>query len=101
MKQKLTSVLLITLLLVATAAASFGVERVIVPDMNFVGTTIELSLADAVKIMQTEGSAAENALLNKNADEAVAKGYAESAQSISDLINQLNSIPGEIGRAHV
>lgn len=94
MKQKLTSVLLIALLMVATAAASFGVERLIVPDMTFGGATIELSLADAVKIMQTEGSAAENALLNKSADESVAKGYAESARSISDLIDQLNSIPG-------
>ena len=94
MKQKVTSVLLITLLLVVTAAASFGVERVIVPDMTFGGATIELSLAGAVKIMQTEGSAAENALLNKNADESVAKGYAESARSISDLIDQLNSIQG-------
>ena len=33
-------------------------------------------------------------MLFRSADEAVAKGYAESAQSISDLINQLNSIPG-------
>jgi outer membrane protein TolC len=91
MKQKLTSVLLIALLAVATAAASFGVERVIVPDMTFGGATIELSLADAVKIMQTEGSAAENALLNKSADESVAKGYAESARSISEMLDKLDA----------
>lgn len=91
MKKKITSALLIAVLLLATAALSFGVERAIVPDNEFVGEPIALSLADAVRIMQTEGSAAENALLNKASDEAVAKGYSESASSLSEMLRDIDA----------
>ena len=59
------------------------------PDMNFVGDPIDLSLVKAVEIMQTTGSRAEAAELNKAADEAVARGYKESAKSISDFLNAI------------
>lgn len=87
--------LVMTLLLVSTiggALAIFASERAIVPDMNFVGETIELSLADAIEIMKTKGSRAETALLNKAADEAVAKGHTESAQSMADYMNKLEQV---------
>lgn len=92
MKRKiLQSILLIAVILVASLA-TFGIERAIVPDMNFVGEAIKLSLGDAVKIMQTTGSRAETATLNKAADEAVAKGHKESVQSISELLNKLSGL---------
>lgn len=91
MKRKIIQVLLIVVILVAGLTA-FGIDRVIVPDMNFVGKAVNLSLEDAVKIMQTTGSRAETATLNKAADEAVAKGYKESVQNISELLNRLSSL---------
>lgn len=86
MKKKATSILLILMLVIGTAATAFAVERLIVPDMTFGGDTITLSLDEAVKIMQTTGSSAETATINKTSDEAVAKGYTESADSLSDML---------------
>lgn len=86
MKRKTTSVLLIVLLLLATAVIVYGVDRLIVPDMTFGGDEIKLSLVDAIKIMKTTGSSAEAAAINKTSDEAVAKGYSESAESLSDML---------------
>jgi hypothetical protein len=86
MKKKAASILLILMLVIGTAATAFAVERLIVPDMTFGGDAITLSLDEAVNIMQTTGSSAETAALNKTSDEAVAKGYSESADSLSDML---------------
>lgn len=90
MEKRLISIMLSALLVLGAGAAVYGIDRVIVPDMSFGGdTTIELSLEEAVKIMQTEGSKAETAKIHRSSDEAVAKGYKESASSISELMDSL------------
>lgn len=53
--------------------------------------TKKLSLAEAVKIMQTTGSSAETALLHKEADVAVSKGYSETVQKINKAENSLDA----------
>jgi hypothetical protein len=85
MKRRVLLILVAAVIVTAGAAAS-AVERAIVPDMNFVGERISLTLDEAIDIMQTAGSMAEAAKLNKAADEALAKGYSESAQSMSDML---------------
>lgn len=89
MKKRIISIMLSALLIMGAAAAVYGIDRIIVPDMTFGGDEIKLSLDDAIKIMQTEGSSAESAKLNKSSDEAVARGYKESASSISDLLDAI------------
>jgi len=81
MRKRILSVLLAGMMVLGAGAVAFSVERAIVPDMNFIGDSISLSLDQAVKIMQTEGSRAETAALNKASDEAIAKGHKESAQT--------------------
>ncbi len=51
---------------------------------------ISLSLVEAVKIMQTTGTRAETANLNKQTDIALAKGYGETAKSISKVLDGLD-----------
>lgn len=59
---------------------------------------INLSLKDAVKIMQTTGTRAETAELNKKSDTALAKGYGETVKTIAkvldglDLLDKYNSM---------
>ena len=96
MKKKATSILLILLLLLGTAVTAYGVDKLIVPDMTFGGDTIKLSLDDAVKIMQTTGSSAKTAAINKTSDEAVAKGYSESSDSISSMLDAIGAAGGSI-----
>ncbi len=94
MRKRIISLILIAVLLLGVCAVAYGIERYIVPDMTFGGDTIELSLEEAIEIMKTEGSRAETAELNKLSDDAIAKGYAESAKSISDLLEKLSYIGG-------
>ena len=89
MRKRILSVLLAGMMVLGAGAVAFSVERAIVPDMNFIGDSISLSLDQAVKIMQTEGSRAETAALNKASDEAIAKGHKESAQSISNFLKEM------------
>ena len=58
--------------------------------MTFSGETTKLSLDQAVEQMQTVGSDAETALLNKKSDEAVAKGFKEDIANYkeSDMTGQ-------------
>lgn len=91
MKKRILSVLLISLIVLGAGTAAFSVERAIVPDMNFTGEPISLSLDQAIENMQTKGSRAETAALNKASDEAVAKGHKESAQSISDFLKAVDA----------
>ena len=51
---------------------------------------INLSLKDAVKIMQTTGIRAETAELNKKTDIALATGYGETVRSISKVLDGLD-----------
>ncbi len=92
MKRKFLTALLAVIIIVSGVLAISADERAIVPDMNFVGEPVELSLEEAVKIMQTKGSRAETALLNKAADEAVAKGHTESVQSMADYFRKLEEV---------
>ncbi len=96
MRKRIFSVLLAGIMFLSAGAVAFSVERAIVPDMNFVGDTISLSLDQAIEIMQTTGNRAETARLNKASDEAIAKGHKESAQSISDYLKQMKDIPGGV-----
>lgn len=91
MKKRILSVLLAVLVVLGAGTAAFSVERAIVPDMNFTGEPISLSLDQAIENMQTKGSRAETAALNKASDEAVAKGHKESAQSISDFLKAVDA----------
>ncbi len=97
MKKRILLMLLAIMVVLGAGAVAFSVERAIVPDMNFVGDTISLSLDQAIKIMQTEGSRAETAALNKASDEAIAKGHKESAQSISDYFKSLDKMREDYG----
>ncbi len=92
MRKRIAAALTAGLILVTAGAVVFSTETAIVPDMNFVGSPIELTLEKAVEIMQTEGSRAEAAALNKAADEAIAKGYKESAQSMADYFRSLDQL---------
>lgn len=53
---------------------------------------VNLSLKDAIKIMQTTGTRAETAALNKQSDTAIALGYAESVQTIRDTLDSLDNL---------
>lgn len=55
-------------------------------------TVIKLSLKDAVKIMQTTGTRAETAELNKKADQAIALGYGDSIYAINRALDKLSFI---------
>lgn len=91
MKKIAIAMLVTALLLLGTVATAFAAEQV-VSDMTFGGNAVQLSLDQAVQIMQTKGRRAESATLNKKADEAVAKGYEESADSISKLLKKLDAM---------
>lgn len=100
-KNKLLPILLTTLLLFGAGAVVFAAGRVIVPDMTFGGDVQKLSLEQAVEIMQTKGNRAETADLNKKSDEAVAKGYAENAESIRDLLEKLDIMRNDPGSSSI
>ena len=55
----------------------------------------QLSLEDAVEIMQTEGMQAETARLARESDKAIAQGYKETASSISDALDIMDLLPLE------
>ena len=51
---------------------------------------ITLSLKDAVKIMQTTGTRAETAELNKKSDTSLARGYGEKVKTIAKVLDGLD-----------
>jgi len=53
---------------------------------------VALSLKDAVKTMQTIGTRAETAELNKKSDQALAAGYSETVHTINETLNSLKLI---------
>lgn len=89
MKKRVMPIILSAVIILSAGAIAFGDERAIVPDMNFIGEPVKLSLDQAVQIMQTSGNRAETAALNKAADEAIARGYKESVQSIAEYIEKV------------
>jgi hypothetical protein len=55
-------------------------------------SAINLSIKEAVKIMQTTGTRAETAELNKKSDTALAKGYGENVRKISKVLEGLDKL---------
>lgn len=98
MKKQIICMALSASLVMAGGAASFAAEAAvggdssktvaIVPDMNFTGTMIKLSLDEAIKHMQTDGLSAQTVEIQKKSDEALAKGYGEQLSSIKDQMNE-------------
>lgn len=82
-------VLLVVISLLAGTLAISASQRAIVPHMNFVGKTIELSLKEAVKKMQTDSSRAETAQLNREADNAAYRSHKESAEAMATYFDAL------------
>jgi len=54
------------------------------------GSEISLSIKDAIRIMQTTGTRAETAQLNKKSDLALARGYSESVKTIAKVLDGLD-----------
>ncbi|QOX65081.1 TolC family protein [Anoxybacterium hadale] len=70
----------------------------VVPDMNFTGTPVKLSLEDAYKKMLADSPGAKMADLNRQSADGVAKGYGESVQKINKARDALSnpSIPDDV-----
>lgn len=93
-------VVAVLLLMLGTTAVYAGTTESAGTTEN-AGTTesaSNLSLKEAVKIMQTTGTRAETAELNKKSDLALARGYGETVKTISkvldglDLLDKYNSL---------
>ncbi len=63
------------------------------------GLPTSLSVAQAVDIMQHQGYLAEMAALNKKADEATAKGYADNVKTLKDGLELLKVVDIETAMA--
>ena len=59
----------------------------------FTQKATQLSLEEAVEIMQTEGMQAKTAQLARESDEAIAQGYKETAKNISDSLDIMDLLP--------
>jgi hypothetical protein len=81
----------------AEGAAEASVEAVnIVPNMEFTGTTLSLSLNEAVKRMTTTGPGFESANLRRQTSEAQAKGQEELWNVWRHTSNAMASLPAEL-----
>jgi outer membrane protein TolC len=106
MKKKLLGVALTFVMVLGCASAIFaaeadpgaaqeGAEYTIVPDMNFVGETVSLSLDDALERITTTGPGYENAVLAKETFEAQAKGQEElwnQFRSTSNMLSEMGAL---------
>lgn len=81
----------ISLLLSAAMVLSSGIMVFAADDKPTATGPIKLSLEQAVKQMQTEGVDAQAAEINRQSDKAVADGYSETAASIRDMLNSLDT----------
>lgn len=96
MIKKVIGIFLSASLLITSSTFCFAADTLlntkaaapIAPTMEFTGTAIKLSLADAIKHMQTEGICAETAKNNKEYDQTLADGYSESIKSLRDTIKE-------------
>ncbi|MDR0424907.1 MAG: TolC family protein [Clostridiales Family XIII bacterium] len=101
-KKLLSFVLSLTLILacVAPASAADGdaaPAREIVPNMEFTGKTLTLSLEDAVKLMTTSGAGFESAVLKKETSDAQAKGQEELWTSWVNTSNAMSGLSFRLG----
>ena len=55
------------------------------------GAPIRLSLKEAVEIMQTTGTSAETAEINKKSDTTIAQGYSETVTTIRNTLDKLDT----------
>ena len=85
MNKKKFVLILAAIMVLGSFSLSF-VESGIVPDMNFAGDTIKLSLQQATEQMLKGGPGAEMAALNLKSAEAIAQGYDESSKSIQEML---------------
>lgn len=107
MKKKYICALLISTMLLGSSTLAFALGAAAEPatTSNSAITTKEdqankapisipkkLSLIEAIKIMQTTGTSAETAELNRKSDESIAKGYAETVKSIKDAFDSLDQL---------
>jgi outer membrane protein TolC len=79
--------------------ADAGAEDAIVPNMNFTGEPISLSLADALERITSVGPGYESAVLAKESLEAQAKGQEElwyQFRSASNALSAANSMIGSL-----
>ncbi|MEA4986978.1 MAG: TolC family protein [Anaerovorax sp.] len=74
----------------ATTSSAISVKE----DESKVAANIpkKLSLDEAIKIMQTTGTSAETAELNRESDEAISKGYSETVRSIKEAFDGLDKL---------
>lgn len=80
---------LTTLLIIGSLGISLA-DNTIVPDMNFTGDVIKISLSEATDKMLKDGPGAQMAKINLASSEAIASGYSESNHSILEMLNQQN-----------
>lgn len=89
---------LIVLSCVSFAFADSGASALSASTAGEAGAPIRLSLKDAVKIMQTAGTSAETAQINRNSDKAVAEGYSESVTAIRNTLDKLDYMQDILSR---
>lgn len=109
MKSKLSFLIILILVLGTTpvfAAApvttdSAAQQSITPADTAATPSAINLSIREAVKIMQTTGTRAETASLNKQSDTALAKGYGEQVRRISKVLDGLDLLDKNYGYGKV
>jgi hypothetical protein len=95
MKRKAFCFVMVLSMIISTTAVFAGTPAATTPgtptDVSAAtGSAISLSIKDAIRIMQTTGTRAETAALNKKSDLALAKGYGESVKKISKVLDGLD-----------
>ena len=74
-------------------------DHTIVSGMDFTGDPIPLSMEEAITTMQTTGTRAQTALLNKQGDENTAKGLSQTTSSMSDQLDAAAGAPLSVSSA--
>ncbi len=90
--KKIKIVLSLTTLLIVGSLGISLANNVIVPDMNFTGDAVKISLSEATDQMLKYGPGAETAKINLASADAIASGYSESNQSIQEML-KLQNVP--------
>lgn len=93
--RKVISIVLCMALVLGSASMAFALDisgESLVNKAKYLPS--QLSLAQAIEIMQTKGSRAETAVINRQSDKAVAEGYSESSRSIKEQMDALSTMVG-------
>lgn len=85
MNKKIIAIPVVLLLLLGSLGIA-AADNTIVPDMNFTGDTIKLSLSEATDKMLKDGPGAQTAALNRSAAQAISQGYSETISSITSML---------------